>query len=177
MTLLSLLAIALILLLALYALGLYAATCTFLFTRRARIGAEVAPPATERASIDAPIAVLVPARNEGAMALRVIQSLLDQDTPAPVAIHLLLADRSDDSWPYLQAAFEVAQSMAAVQLLLHFHSPHARVFMMKRKGSGGQQVRTDARKHLLFFLDFGFPTGRSINRLPFPPAQPTLFHA
>lgn len=108
MTLLSLLAIALILLLALYALGLYAATCTFLFTRRARIGAEVAPPATERASIDAPIAVLVPARNEGAMALRVIQSLLDQDTPAPVAIHLLLADRSDDSWPYLQAAFEVA---------------------------------------------------------------------
>jgi len=58
---------------------------------------------------DDSVAVLIPARNEGESAIRVIRSLLDQDHRGPLDIILLLRDCSDSSLPYLEAAFPHAQ--------------------------------------------------------------------
>ncbi|MCA9517974.1 MAG: glycosyltransferase family 2 protein, partial [Myxococcales bacterium] len=103
---LAVLCLVLIVPLAIYAAGLYTAAAVFLVGRLRRRRRAPAP-----ASDAAPraVSVLVPARNEGVMALRAIQSLLDQDTPAPVAVHLLVRDRDDTSWPHLLAAFPGAR--------------------------------------------------------------------
>lgn len=105
MSILVALGSALIALLGAYAVALYATTFAFVLAqwRARRRKPRTAPPP------DTAVTVLVPARNEGAMALRVIQSLLEQDTPAPVAVHLLLQDADDTSWPTLQAAFPGAR--------------------------------------------------------------------
>lgn len=52
-----------------------------------------------------PTSVLIPARNEGPAAIRVINSLVAQDHNGPVDIVLLLKDRSDTSIPFLAAAY------------------------------------------------------------------------
>jgi beta-glucanase (GH16 family) len=52
-----------------------------------------------------PVHVLVPARNEGAAAIRAIDSLVAQDHAGPVHITLLLRDREDSSLAYLAAAY------------------------------------------------------------------------
>lgn len=64
-------------------------------------------------------AVLIPARNEGQGALRVIHSLLQQDHAGTLAITLLLKDRSDTSLPFLKEQFPDADfsgDTALVQL-------------------------------------------------------------
>lgn len=54
------------------------------------------------------VSVLIPARNEGERALRVIASVLEQDHTGAIDIYLLLKDRSDSSIPSLLAAFPEA---------------------------------------------------------------------
>ncbi|TNF30522.1 MAG: glycosyl hydrolase family protein [Deltaproteobacteria bacterium] len=100
MTAFSLLVGVLVALLSVYALGLYGAALTFLLSRRRRRA-----PRPPEALATRAVTVLVPARNEGAMAVRALRSIIAQDTPAPVTAHLLIKDRDDTSWPHLLAAF------------------------------------------------------------------------
>ncbi len=95
---------ALTLALGAYSLLHYAAAAVFLLRRRGR-----AP----TASPEGAVAVLVPARNEGACAVRAIRSVLEQDHRGPVRILLLLKDRSDTSLPDLAAAWPAADWSAA----------------------------------------------------------------
>ena len=74
----------------------YLGALVFLLRRRS------APP-TARPSD--PVAVLIPARNEGPCAVRAITSVLDQDHEGPVTVQLLLKDRQDTSLPFLVDAF------------------------------------------------------------------------
>lgn len=107
----------LVVILAIYAAGLYAAAAAFVVSRfaaRRRL-----PPAAS----DLAITVLVPARNEGAMAVRVLRSLLRQDTPAAVTVHLLIKDTSDTSWPHLLAAFPAARPDDNTPSLLLLDAP------------------------------------------------------
>lgn len=100
-------------LLALHALALHAGAAAFLVGRlRGNSAAGDAPPRA--------ISVLVPAREEGRMALRVVRSLLEQDTPASVDVYLLLADARDGSWPHLAEAYRhapPATEASSVELL------------------------------------------------------------
>jgi len=115
----------LIVALAIYAAGLYAAALSFLWARLA--GARRPAPEAEARDDERAVTVLVPARDEGAMALRVIQSLLDQDTRRAVHVHLLFADRHDTSWPYLKEAFLSSEPPPDVDsvVLLDAHAGHA----------------------------------------------------
>ncbi|MCC6622674.1 MAG: family 16 glycosylhydrolase [Deltaproteobacteria bacterium] len=128
----------LIVALAIYAAGLYAAALSFLWGRATGRGEAEAPDADEA------VTVIVPARNEGAMALRVIQSLLDQDTRRPVHVHVLFEDRSDSSWPFLQAAFGVegagARTGAGSVVLLEAREGYAglRTVAVGFVGAGGK---------------------------------------
>lgn len=54
------------------------------------------------------VTVLIPARNEGDGALRVLTSLLNQDHAGPVHAVLLINDAADTSVPFLRAAFPQA---------------------------------------------------------------------
>jgi|GEM_PF-1343113 len=119
MSALSLLLCALVVVLALYALGLYGAALTFLLSRRRR-----RPPAP-RDLAERAVTVLVPARNEGAMAVRALRSLVAQDTPADVVVHLLVNDADDTSWPYLLAAFPDARVEPGATSVLLYDAPHA----------------------------------------------------
>lgn len=92
------------LLLCLYALGHYGVLGVFLATR------------TDRRAFGAPtdaVTVAVPARNEGAGAVRVIESLLAQDHVGPVAIVLLVRDPTDTALPFLEAAFPQLHTASA----------------------------------------------------------------
>lgn len=51
------------------------------------------------------VTVLIPARNEGQQAIRVLDSLLDQDHAGPVHAVLLLKDREDTALPHLRLRF------------------------------------------------------------------------
>ena len=75
------------LLLAAYALGHYFCGLVFL-TRRVSTR-------DFTASEQDPISVLVPARNEGALAIAALESLLAQDHAGPVDIYLLIKDGND----------------------------------------------------------------------------------
>ena len=111
---LVILACALIALLAVYALGLYSASALFLVRHVARRWRPAAAPTLgAEALAGRALTVLIPARNEGRMALRAIQSLLDQDTPAAVHIELVLKDAADTSLPALDAAFPGAHLSGA----------------------------------------------------------------
>ena len=97
------------LLLAAYALGHY--FCGFVFlTRRVTkrdfaLGGQGA------------ISVLVPARNEGELAIAALESLFAQDHAGPVDIYLLINDGNDTSIAFLQQLFAQRQEGAAVEQL------------------------------------------------------------
>ena len=97
----------LVILLFVYAAGLYGAAWVAMFARRP---APPGPPSPD------PIVVLVPARHEGDRALRVVSSLVAQDHPGPVQIHLLLADSSDNAMPMLAAHWGVSEESPTVTL-------------------------------------------------------------
>lgn len=83
-----------------YSLGHYLCALVFLLgTRKPRHFAEHG---------DASVAVLVPARNEGDRALRVITSLVDQDHAGLVEVYLLLKDRSDTAIAELKLRYPEA---------------------------------------------------------------------
>lgn len=84
-------------LLTAYASGHYACALLYLVSRRVR-------PARDGYPQD-PVTVLIPARNEGEGALRVIRSLLAQDHAGPLEIMLLVKDRADTSLSCLLSAF------------------------------------------------------------------------
>lgn len=58
--------------------------------------------------VDFAVSVLIPARDEGEHALRVIRSVLAQDYAGPVDVWLLLEDTSDTALPSLRAAYPSA---------------------------------------------------------------------
>lgn len=80
-----------------YALGHYFCALVFVVTRR--------PPAPPKEVPPGSVSVLVPARNEGERALRVIASLLEQDHAGPVDIYLLVRDEADTAIPLLAKAY------------------------------------------------------------------------
>ena len=97
------------LLLAAYALGHYFCGLVFL-TRRVSTR-------DFTASEQDPISVLVPARNEGALAIAALESLLAQDHAGPVNIYLLIKDGNDTSIAFLQQLFLQRQDGDAVEQL------------------------------------------------------------
>jgi cellulose synthase/poly-beta-1,6-N-acetylglucosamine synthase-like glycosyltransferase len=84
-------------LLAAYALGHYFCGLVFL-TRRVS-------PRDFALGGQEPISVLVPARNEGALAIAALESLLAQDHAGPVDIYLLVNDSHDTSIPFLRQPY------------------------------------------------------------------------
>ncbi len=86
--------------LAAYALGHYLGSLVFLFARPR--------PRVFDARPQDSVSVLIPARNEGQQAVRVIESLLAQDHSGPVDVLLLLKDRRDTCLPHLKARFPEA---------------------------------------------------------------------
>jgi cellulose synthase/poly-beta-1,6-N-acetylglucosamine synthase-like glycosyltransferase len=54
------------------------------------------------------VAILIPSRNEGEMAMRAIRSALEEDHVGPLEIYLLLKDPNDTSMSYLAAAYPKA---------------------------------------------------------------------
>ena len=120
------LSVALTLALALYAAGLGAAALSFLV---GRLWGRTRDPEAASDEGASGVTVLVPARDEGAMALRVVRSLFDQDTAQAVHVVLLFADRSDTSWPLLVSAFPrtggATTSDGDTALLYAGHGGHA----------------------------------------------------
>ena len=94
----------LIVLLAAYSLGHYFCALVFASVRR---GERSFP------SSSAAVSVLVPSRDEGDSARRVIESLLAQDHDGPLSIYLLVRDASDTSVPFLRSRFGVALDTAS----------------------------------------------------------------
>jgi cellulose synthase/poly-beta-1,6-N-acetylglucosamine synthase-like glycosyltransferase/beta-glucanase (GH16 family) len=97
------------LMLAAYALGHYFCGLVFL-TRRVS-------PRDFALNGQEPISVLVPARNEGVLAIAALESLLTQDHAGPIDIYLLVKDSHDTSIPYLPQLFLQRQDRAAVEQL------------------------------------------------------------
>ena len=97
------------LLLAAYALGHYFCGLVFLFGRVNKRDFSVG-------GRDA-ISVLVPARNEGALAIAALESLLAQDHAGPVDIYLLINDGSDTSIAFLQQLFVQRREVTAAEQL------------------------------------------------------------
>lgn len=97
------------LLLAAYALGHYFCGLVFL-TRRVS-------PRDFALGGQEPISVLVPARNEGALAIAALESLLAQDHAGPVDIYLLVNDSHDTSIPFLRQLFIQRQERSVVAQL------------------------------------------------------------
>lgn len=87
--------------LAAYGLGYYLCGLLFYATRGRTQVAGDAP--------QEPVAVLVPARDEGQRALRVLASLLAQDHRGPLQVHLLIEDAQDTSVPWLRQRFPEAR--------------------------------------------------------------------
>ena len=97
------------LLLAAYALGHYFCGLVFLSRR-----------VTTRSfttSAQDGMSVLVPARNEGALAIAALESLFAQDHEGPVDIYLLIKDGNDTSVAFLKQLFAQRQEGAAVEQL------------------------------------------------------------
>jgi len=92
--------------LAAYSLAHYLCAAVFALTRSPRRGWSEFP--------DDSVAVLVPARDEGQRALRVISSLLAQDHRGSLDVYLLVKDRHDTALPSLQAVFPEAELSQAV---------------------------------------------------------------
>ncbi len=84
--------------LAVYALGYYLCTFVFCLSRPKTKQFEKFP--------DDSVAVFIPARDEGAGALRAMDSVLNQDHLGKTEIYLLLKDSSDSSVPLLESAYE-----------------------------------------------------------------------
>ena len=85
--------------LVVYSIGYYLCMCVFLFARP-----------TPRVFTDFPgdaVSVLIPARNEGERAVRIVQSLLEQDHHGTIDIYLLLKDSTDSSLPFLLNSFHM----------------------------------------------------------------------
>lgn len=77
------------------------------------------------------VAVLIPSRNEGEVAIRAIHSALEQDHAGPIAIYLLLKDRSDTSIKYLEATFPQASIFDASESILEISNKgHRRLFVV-----------------------------------------------
>jgi cellulose synthase/poly-beta-1,6-N-acetylglucosamine synthase-like glycosyltransferase len=87
--------------LAVYAVGHYAAVVLFLLPRRTDWRLDGTPG-------DA-VTIAIPARNEGEGAVRVIRSLIAQDHAGPLVIALLVGDRHDTAIPALAAAYPSAR--------------------------------------------------------------------
>ncbi|MFZ4710343.1 MAG: family 16 glycosylhydrolase [Zwartia sp.] len=104
------------LLLAAYALGHY--FCGFVFLTR-----RVTKRDFSNSGQDA-ISVLVPARNEGALAIAALESLFAQDHAGPVDIYLLINDSDDTSIAFLQQLFVQRQEGTAVEQLEAIASTH-----------------------------------------------------
>ena len=99
MTLLLLACVLLTVGLATWSLAHYVSAAVFVFGRRGAPVLPTSPPPTDA------VTVLVPARNEGAQAVRALTSLVNQDHAGPLAISLLVRDAEDSSIPFLMAAF------------------------------------------------------------------------
>lgn len=97
------------LLLAAYALGHYFCGLVFL-TRRVS-------PRDFALGGQEPISVLVPARNEGALAIAALESLFAQDHAGPIDIYLLIKDSHDTSIAFLQQLFAQRQEGATAEQL------------------------------------------------------------
>lgn len=119
MTLLVWLCGALTGLLALYALG-HLACVAVVVLRPLR---PVVPPTPSTT----PVAVVVPCRNEGAAAVRVLRSLVAQDHAGPVQITLVLADRQDSAVPLLAQAWPHPEWSGTAQVLTLSDDPRRRV--------------------------------------------------
>ena len=78
---------------------------------------------------DEPVTVLVPARNEGQQALRVLESLLDQDHAGPVDAVLLLKDRDDTALPHLRTRYPDADLFGPGDLVTLHSGPLRRVLV------------------------------------------------
>jgi beta-glucanase (GH16 family)/cellulose synthase/poly-beta-1,6-N-acetylglucosamine synthase-like glycosyltransferase len=107
------------LLLAAYALGHYFCGLVFL-TRRVS-------PRDFALGGQEPISVLVPARNEGALAIAVLESLFAQDHAGPIDIYLLIKDSHDTSIPFLRQLFLQRHDRSAVEQLDDLFSTDALV--------------------------------------------------
>ena len=89
-------------LLSAYSLGHYFCAGVFLLGSRPKSRAFGAGP-------QEPVAILVPAMNEGERALRAVTSLVQQNHEGPIEIYLLLNDRTDTSLPFLKAVYPAAE--------------------------------------------------------------------
>lgn len=87
---------ALMLLLAGYSLAHYTVVAAFLMRRR---------PKAPGGACSAPVTVAIPARNEGACAVRALRSVDAQDHEGAVRAVLVLADRDDTALPFLAEAW------------------------------------------------------------------------
>ncbi len=103
-------------LLAAYALGHYVGAIVFVFARPR--------PRVFDARPQDSVSVLVPARNEGQQAIRVLESLLAQDHAGPVHGLLLLKDRADTSLPFLQTRFPDADLRGSHDLVALVTTDH-----------------------------------------------------
>ena len=120
------------LLLAAYALGHYFCGLVFL-TRRVS-------PRQFTLNGQEPISVLVPARNEGALALDALESLLTQDHCGPIDIYLLVNDQHDTSIPFLRQLFLQRQEPSAIEQLDSLLSANTRsdaqgIFKLSTRGN------------------------------------------
>lgn len=111
------------LLLAGYSLGHYFCAGVFLLARRDRGRGREALPEDDSTARAEPVAILIPARNEGERALRAITSLLQQDHRGELDIQLLLKDPTDTTVPLLKSlypgaagALDAAMTPSAVEL-------------------------------------------------------------
>lgn len=94
--------------LAVYAVGYYVSIFVFLLARaqvRSFNDAREDDVQASDARVRNEVAILVPAREEGARAIRIIRSLLQQDYPGPIEILLLLKNEADSAIPFLKDAF------------------------------------------------------------------------
>jgi beta-glucanase (GH16 family)/cellulose synthase/poly-beta-1,6-N-acetylglucosamine synthase-like glycosyltransferase len=107
------------LLLAAYALGHY--FCGLVFLTRRLSPRDFALGGQE------PISVLVPARNEGALAIAALESLFAQDHAGPIDIYLLIKDSHDTSIPYLRQLFVQRHDRSALEQLDDLFSTDALV--------------------------------------------------
>jgi len=140
------------LLLAAYALGHYFCGLVFL-TRRVS-------PRDFALGGQEPISVLVPARNEGALAIAALESLFAQDHAGPIDIYLLIKDSHDTSIPYLRQLFLQRYDRSAVKQLDDLFSTDALV--------GATHVRklsTNGNKTLYVALAGVDPKSEKINWL------------
>lgn len=84
--------------------------------------ARLAPPGVDVPE-PLPLAVAIPTRNEGEGAVRALRSVLGQDYPGDVTVHLLVADRDDTALPCLARAFPQADLTGAEDEVVLWSEP------------------------------------------------------